>query len=128
MQLWRRPAEAAARPDDHPDEVAPMQNPEDFLKTFDSSMRYLKLDHVDLLSLHGVNNASFFDFATPEEWLRGSRAEAAARGRVRFLGFPPSHHRHHPGIRSPRMNSITSISIGIRQPSQLAGPSRPPGT
>src|SRR4051794_4738947 len=67
--------------------VAPMQNPEDFLKTFDTSMRYLKLDHVDLLSLHGVNNRELFDFS-----LRKNGCVAAARklqreGRVRFLGF-----------------------------------------
>src|SRR5437016_12755537 len=31
--------------------VVPMQKPADFLKTFDQSMKYLKLDHVDLLSL-----------------------------------------------------------------------------
>src|SRR6201995_2047592 len=31
--------------------VAPMAKPEDFLKTFDKSMKYLQLDHVDLLSM-----------------------------------------------------------------------------
>ncbi|MDB6030032.1 MAG: Aldo/keto reductase, partial [Verrucomicrobiales bacterium] len=35
--------------------VAPFQNPEEFLKTFEKSMDYLQLDHVDLLSLHGIN-------------------------------------------------------------------------
>src|SRR5215204_5691963 len=33
--------------------VAPHANPDDFLKTFERSMNYLKLDHVDLLALHG---------------------------------------------------------------------------
>src|SRR5437899_4996883 len=36
--------------------VAPMERARDFLKTFDQSMNYLKLDHVDLLALHGVND------------------------------------------------------------------------
>src|SRR5438045_3257952 len=36
--------------------VAPAENPKDFLKTFDRSMDYLRLDYVDLLALHGVNN------------------------------------------------------------------------
>src|ERR1700674_1490835 len=35
--------------------VAPHQNPKDFLKTFDRSMDYLRLDQVDLLALHGIN-------------------------------------------------------------------------
>jgi uncharacterized protein len=67
--------------------VAPMANPEDFMKTFDRSMKYLQLDHVDLLALHGVNNRQFLDWS-----LRKNGSLAAARklqkeGRVRFIGF-----------------------------------------
>src|SRR5947199_5885855 len=36
--------------------VAPKENPKEFLKIFDTSMKCLKLDHVDLLALHGINN------------------------------------------------------------------------
>src|SRR5258706_15101158 len=43
--------------------VAPMQNPKDFLKTFNKSMKHLKLDHVDLLSFHGLNNRNLFAFS-----------------------------------------------------------------
>src|SRR5205809_2387832 len=39
--------------------VAPSEQADDFLKTFDRSMRCLGLDHVDLLALHGVNNRDF---------------------------------------------------------------------
>src|SRR5580658_7392974 len=38
--------------------VAPAATQMDFLKTFDRSMSYLGLDHVDLLSLHGINDES----------------------------------------------------------------------
>src|SRR5215216_1799005 len=41
--------------------VAPFADPAEFLRTFEESMRYLKLDHVDLLSLHGINNAELLD-------------------------------------------------------------------
>src|SRR5271170_980198 len=34
--------------------VAPMPTPEEFLKTFETSMNYLGLEHVELLSLHGI--------------------------------------------------------------------------
>src|SRR6185436_4923339 len=34
-----------------------------FLRTFETSMKYLKLDHVDLLSLHGVNNRQLMRWA-----------------------------------------------------------------
>src|SRR5580693_4365651 len=43
--------------------VAPTRQPEDFLKTFDQSMRHLKLDQVDLLALHGINNRELLDFS-----------------------------------------------------------------
>src|SRR5436853_1115504 len=43
--------------------VAPKATPEEFLRTFDTSMKYLRLDHVDLLALHGVNNRELLHFA-----------------------------------------------------------------
>ena len=67
--------------------VAPMAKPEDFLKTFDRSLKYLRLDYVDLLALHGVNNRQFLDWS-----LRKNGSLAAARklqkdGYVRHVGF-----------------------------------------
>ena len=67
--------------------VGPHADPAEFLKTFERSMNYLKLDHVDLLALHGINNREMLDFS-----LRKNGCVAAARqlqrdGRVRFLGF-----------------------------------------
>src|SRR5213075_674406 len=43
--------------------VAPMERAEDFLKTFDLSMSLLRLDYVDLLSLHGINDRRFLDWS-----------------------------------------------------------------
>jgi len=67
--------------------VAPHADPKEFRRTFDTSLRYLRLDYVDLLALHGVNNAQLLDWS-----LRPNGCVAAARqlqreGRVRFLGF-----------------------------------------
>ena len=36
--------------------VSPKATAKEFLEIFDRSMKNLRLDHVDLLSLHGVNN------------------------------------------------------------------------
>src|SRR5690348_1384478 len=36
--------------------VAPAASAKTFRHTFETSMNYLKLDHVDLLALHGINN------------------------------------------------------------------------
>jgi predicted aldo/keto reductase-like oxidoreductase len=59
----------------------------EFRKTFDQSLRNLQLDHVDLLSIHGINNRECW-----EETIRpGGTLEAAREiiheGRGTFLGF-----------------------------------------
>src|SRR6187397_161293 len=43
--------------------VAPKADPKEFLQTFEKSLNYLGLDHVDLLSLHGINNRELLDFS-----------------------------------------------------------------
>ena len=74
--------------------VAPFATQKEFLDTFDKSMSHLQLDHVDLLSLHGVNNAEFLDWSLR----KGGCVEAVYKlideGRVRHIGFSthaPSH-------------------------------------
>ena len=67
--------------------VAPAEQSQDFIKTFDRSMDYLGLEYVDLLSLHGVNNRELL-----EQSLRPGGCLEAARqlqkeGRARFVGF-----------------------------------------
>ena len=67
--------------------VAPCADPEEFLRTFERSMKYLRLDYVDLLALHGINNEQFLEWS-----LRPGGCVAAGRrlqreGRIRFLGF-----------------------------------------
>jgi predicted aldo/keto reductase-like oxidoreductase len=67
--------------------IAPFADPADFVTTFEKSMRYLQLDHVDLLSLHGINNAELLEWSLR----KGGCVEAARRlqreGRCRFIGF-----------------------------------------
>jgi uncharacterized protein len=67
--------------------VAPQAEAAEFLKIFEQSMNYLRLDYVDLLSLHGINNRQLLDWS-----LRKNGCVAAARrlqkeGRIRHLGF-----------------------------------------
>jgi predicted aldo/keto reductase-like oxidoreductase len=67
--------------------VSPKPTAKEFLKTFDTSMDYLRLDYVDLLSLHGINNRELLDFSLR----KGGCVEAARKlqkqGRCRFIGF-----------------------------------------
>ncbi len=67
--------------------VGPNEDPKEFLKTFEKSMDYLKLDYVDLLSFHGINTQELTD----QVLLRGGCMEVARQlqreGRVRFVGY-----------------------------------------
>ena len=67
--------------------VAPFATPEEFLRTFDQSMKHLRLDHVDLLSFHGINHRQHLDWTLR----KGGCLEAARRlqrdGRCRHIGF-----------------------------------------
>ena len=67
--------------------VAPTADPAEFLANFEKSIDYLQLDHVDLLSIHGINNQELLD----QTMRPGGCLEIARRlqkeGRVRFVGF-----------------------------------------
>lgn len=67
--------------------VAPFADPQEFLATFDKSMQYLQLDHVDLLSIHGINNRELLEWTMRP----GGCLEAARRlqkdGRCLHVGF-----------------------------------------
>jgi predicted aldo/keto reductase-like oxidoreductase len=67
--------------------VAPMAQAKDFLKTFDQSMDYLQLDHVDLLSLHGINNRELLDWSLKKGGCLEAARKLQSEGRVRHVGF-----------------------------------------
>ena len=61
------------------------ENLKGFIESFETSMERLRLDHVDLLSIHGINTdddlKKSLEYAVPQmlKWRR--------EGRIRFLGF-----------------------------------------
>ena len=67
--------------------VHPKPTAREFLRTFETSLKHLRLDYVDLLGLHGVNNRQLLHYALR----KGGSLEAARKlqkqGRVRFVGF-----------------------------------------
>lgn len=67
--------------------VAPYATQKEFLQTFETSMKYLKLDHVDLLSLHGINNHQFLDWSLRKGGCVEAMRQLQRDGRVRFIGF-----------------------------------------
>jgi predicted aldo/keto reductase-like oxidoreductase len=67
--------------------VSPKPTPEEFLSTFETSMNYLKLDHVDLLSLHGINNRELLKDSLKKNGCVAAARKLQKEGRARFLGF-----------------------------------------
>ena len=67
--------------------VAPKAAPEEFLRTFDQSMKYLRLDHVDLLSLHGINHRELLHWSLRKNGCVDAARKLQREGRARFIGF-----------------------------------------
>lgn len=67
--------------------VAPQEKAEDFLATFEKSMRYLRLDHVDLLALHGINNRQLLNWSLKKDGCLAAARRLQREGRARFIGF-----------------------------------------
>jgi hypothetical protein len=67
--------------------VSPREDVADFLRTFDQSMKYLKLGHVDLLSLHGINNRELLNFSLRKGGCLAAAQKLQREGRTRFIGF-----------------------------------------
>jgi len=67
--------------------VAPQASAEKFLEIFETSMNYLKLDHVDLLSLHGINNRETLDWSLKKSGCLEAARKLQREGRCRHIGF-----------------------------------------
>ena len=67
--------------------VAPHPDPKQFLKTFETSMRYLRLDHVDLFSIHGINTAELLEQTIRPGGCLDAARQLQREGRVRHIGF-----------------------------------------
>jgi len=64
--------------------VAPFADPAEFLKTFDLCMDRLRLDHVDLLAMHGINNDQCLTHA---HGCLDTLLRLKKEGRCRHVGF-----------------------------------------
>src|SRR5437667_8751024 len=47
--------------------VGPKKTAKEFLRTFEKSIKYLRLDYVDLLALHGINNRQLLEYALKKD-------------------------------------------------------------
>ncbi|MBI5693998.1 MAG: aldo/keto reductase [Verrucomicrobia bacterium] len=67
--------------------VAPCASARDFRATFEKSMAYLQLAHVDLLSLHGINNAQLLEWSLRPGGCLEEARRLQREGRCRHVGF-----------------------------------------
>lgn len=67
--------------------VMPKPTAAAFMETFETSMRYLGLEHVDLLSIHGINHAGHLDETLRKGGCLDVCRQLQREGRVRHVGF-----------------------------------------
>jgi len=67
--------------------VSPKPTAKEFLRAFETSMKYLRLDYVDLLALHGVNNRELLQYALQKDGCLAAARKLQRDGRARFIGF-----------------------------------------
>ncbi len=67
--------------------IGPVADPKEFLATFEKSLKYLQVEYVDLLAMHGVNNDQILDFVLRKGGCLDIARQLQKEGRVRFIGF-----------------------------------------
>ncbi|MGB8700648.1 MAG: aldo/keto reductase [Thermosynechococcaceae cyanobacterium] len=67
--------------------VSPLANATDFRATVEKSLAYLRLDYVDLLGIHGLNNQALLDDTVKVGGCLEVAQQLRAEGKVRFIGF-----------------------------------------
>jgi uncharacterized protein len=67
--------------------VSPTKNAKDFVATFNQSMKYLNLEYVDLLGLHGINTPELLEFSLGPSGCVAAARQLVKEGRVRHIGF-----------------------------------------
>ena len=67
--------------------VAPRVSAAEFETTFERSLSYLRLDYVDLLALHGINNRQLLEWSLKPGGCLDAARRLQAAGKVRFIGF-----------------------------------------
>ena len=67
--------------------VAPTEDESEFLSTFHSSLKRLQVDYLDLLTLHGINNASQLNWSIRKNGCLDWAYRLKEEGLCRHIGF-----------------------------------------
>src|SRR5262245_50943462 len=67
--------------------IVPHRSPETLLKAFQTSLKYLRLEYVDLLALHGINHRQFLEWSLRKNGCVAAAGRRQRDGLVRHVGF-----------------------------------------
>ena len=67
--------------------VHPKADPKVFQADFEKSLKNLRLDYIDLLGIHGINNAELLDNVIRTGGCLDIARNLQAQGKIRFVGF-----------------------------------------
>jgi len=67
--------------------VSPYSDSHEFLRSFTQSLANLQLEYVDLLAIHGINNAELLQNSIRTGGCLEVAKQLQAQGKVRFIGF-----------------------------------------
>lgn len=67
--------------------IAPNADPETFVREFHESLERLRVDHLDLLALHGVNDRQTLEWSLRPGGCFDAAQTLRKQGKVRFIGF-----------------------------------------
>lgn len=67
--------------------VSPNKDPKEFRRKFNQSLKFLQLDYVDLLGLHGINTEQILDYCVRPGGCLEEARKLQEQGKVRFIGF-----------------------------------------
>ncbi|MEO1637219.1 MAG: aldo/keto reductase [Cyanobacteria bacterium J06631_9] len=67
--------------------VSPKADPQEFLEIVETSLSNLRLDYIDLLGFHGVNNPETLEYSIRPGGCMDVAKKLQAEGKVRHIGF-----------------------------------------
>jgi predicted aldo/keto reductase-like oxidoreductase len=67
--------------------ISPKAAAKEFVSAFETSLNYLRLEYVDLLALHGINNRELLQFSLRKNGCLAAARKLQQEGRARFIGF-----------------------------------------
>jgi hypothetical protein len=67
--------------------ISPKPDPKEFRRQFYQSLKFMRLEYVDLLGLHGINNEETFQQSIRLGGCLEEAKKLQAEGKIRFIGF-----------------------------------------